>query len=160
MKNIALLLASMLLCTACNFSKGMKKDLTTGLSTSYNGFAIEEAYLADENGNRLPNNQIPLGSKIQVVVTGVDNFTDKDGKVFPGCSLKLTDPSGTALLDLPDAFAEMTGGTPAAEAKVLHADLSTGNPMKVGQTYHLQTRFFDKNNQESEIVTDVDLVVR
>ena len=160
MKKIFLTVFAVTLLTACNFSKGVKKDLTTGLSASYNGFRLDDVYLAAEDGSRLPNNKIPLGAKIRVIVNGVDNFTDKDGKVYPGCSIVLTDKQGASLLNLEDAFASMTDGTTADQAQVLQADLNNGDPMKPGETYHLKTRFFDKNNPESEILADVDLVVQ
>ena len=101
-----------------------------------------------------------MGSKLAVVATGVDYFTEKDGKVFPGCTIILTDKTGKEILNLPDAFAEMKEGTTAAEAKTLQASLTTGNPMVVGQTYHLYVRFYDKNKKESEIISNVDLLAK
>ena len=149
-----------LIFSSCNFSKGVKKDLSTGLSASYNGLALEDIYLTDAKGNRLSNNQISLGSKLDVVATGVDYFVEKDGKVFPGCSILLTDKTGKEILNLPDAFAEMKEGTIIAEAKTLQASLNTGDPMLVGETYHLSVRFFDKNKKENEIVANVDLLMK
>ena len=149
-----------LIFTSCNFSKGVKKDLNTSLSAAYNGLALEDIYLTDAKGNRLSNNQISLGSKLDVVATGVDYFVEKDGKVFPGCSILLTDKTGKEILNLPDAFAEMKEGTIIAEAKTLQASLNTGDPMLVGETYHLSVRFFDKNKKENEIVANVDLLMK
>ena len=53
----------------------------------------------------------------------------------------------------------MANGTAAAEARTLQASLNTGNPMEVGQTYHLSVRFFDKNKAENEIIADVDILM-
>ena len=75
-----LLLFLSLVISSCQFSKGVKKDLNTGLSASYNGFALDDVYLADENGNRLSNNKITLGSKVLILATGVDYFSEKEGK--------------------------------------------------------------------------------
>ena len=134
--------------------------MKTGLSTTYNGFTLQDIYLTDEKDNRLNNNQILLGSKLAVVATGVDYFTEKDGKVYPGCTILLTDKAGKEILNLPDAFAEMKEGTTAAEAKTLQASLNTGDPMVVGEIYHLYVRFYDKNKKESEIVANVDLLMK
>lgn len=141
------------------FSKGVKKDMTTGLSSSYNGFALSDIYLTDTKGKKLSDNKITLGSPLAIEATGVANFEEKDGKVFPGCTIVLTDKTGKEILNLPDAFAEMTAGTSAAEAKVLSASLNTGSPMVAGETYHLLVRFFDKHKKESEIVSNVDLLM-
>lgn len=148
---------------ACSgsFSKGVKKDLNTGLTTSYNGFGLDDIYLAGgEADTRMDNNAIGLGEKISVLAAGVRYFTEKDGKVYPGCSIILTDKSGKEILNLPDAFADMAEGTEKDKASTLKAQLNTGDPMLVGETYHLKTRFFDKNNKDHEIVSEVDLVMK
>lgn len=157
---LSLLLSTVFIFSSCNYSKGIKKDLATGLSASYNGFSIDDAYLTDANDKRLANNKISLGTPLAVVVTGVDNFVETNGKVFPGCTILLTDKAGKEILNLPDAFADMKEGTTAAEAKQLQAKLNTGDPMVVGETYHLYVRFYDKNKKENEIVADVDLLMK
>ena len=162
MKKIFFYIVSITLVTlsSCNYSKGVKKDLTTGLSASYNGFGMDDIYLADAEGNRLNNNKIAMGSKIAIMATGVENFVNKDGKVFPGCSILLTDKNKKEVLNLPDAFSDMVSGTPEAEAKTLQASLNTGNPMVVGETYHLSVRFFDKHKKENEILADVEVLMK
>ena len=149
-----------LITVSCQFSKGVKKDLNTGLSASYNEFAVDDIYLADEKQSRLNDNKISMGSRIYIMATGVGYYKEKNGQAFPGCRIILTDKTKKEILNLPDAFAEMTDGTPAQEAKVLRAQLNTGHPMAVGETYHLNVRFFDKNNQEAEIIANVDLVMK
>jgi hypothetical protein len=146
--------------SSCQFSKGVKKDLNTGLSASYNGFAMDDIFLADDDRNRLGSNKITLGSKLLVIASGVDYYVEKDGRVFPGCTIILTDKNKKELLNLPDAFDEMTDGIPATQAKTLQARLSTGEPMIAGETYRLNVRFFDKKKKESEIVANVDIVMQ
>jgi hypothetical protein len=140
------------------FSKGVKKDLSTGLSTSYNGFAVEDVYLTVD-GNKISSNKVALGKEILVVANGVENYQEKDGKVFPGCSILLTDKTGKEILNLADAFADIKDGFESSKAGVLNATLNTGNPMVAGETYHLKTRFYDKLKKESEIVSDIDIVM-
>lgn len=157
-----LLLLSLLsiLFYSCQFSKGVKKDLNTGLTTSYNGFSIDDIFLTNGDRNRLSNNQIVLGTKLLVIATGVKHFAEKNGQVFPGCTIILTDKNKKELLNLPDAFEDMKEGTLAKQAETLQAQLATGSPMVPGETYHLAVRFFDKNNKENEIVANVDLVMK
>ncbi|HTH30379.1 MAG TPA: hypothetical protein VL946_03465 [Lacibacter sp.] len=157
---------SIFLLTACGegfnagFSKGVKADTNTGLTASYNGFMFNDIYLADEKENKLPDNKIILGSKLAIVATGVDNFVEKNGKVFPGCTILLTDSKGQVILKIDDAFSDMTEGSLAKETKVLKASLNTGAPMVVGETYNLLVRFYDKNKHENEIISKVDLLVK
>jgi hypothetical protein len=86
---------------------------------------------------------------VSTVVTLINNF----------CAISIPGKNKKELLNLPDAFEDMKEGTPAAEAKILHASLNTGEPMAIGETYHLRVRFFDKNKKENEIVSGVDLIV-
>jgi hypothetical protein len=160
MKRIITSIFVLLLFTSCNFSKGVKKDLRTGLSTSYNGFSVEDVYMVmNDETVKMNNNTVALGSRIQVVVTGVENFTEENGKVFPGCTIVLTDTQGKELLNLPDAFSDAAAGLNREEATTLRATVTTGDPMQKGATYHLQCRFFDKKNGENKILTDVDLIM-
>ncbi|WP_118973204.1 hypothetical protein [Taibaiella koreensis] len=146
--------------TSCNFSKGVKKDLATGLTATYNGFGVQDIYMADASGNKVSSNQIILGSPVAVIANGVTHYTEKDGKVYPGCNIILTDKNKKELLNLPDAFTDMANGTPASQAALLSAKVSTGSPMVAGETYHLYVRFYDKNNKENEILAQVDLLAK
>ena len=159
-KNFSSLLIILFYCSCSGgFSKGIKKDISTGLTASYNGFSLEDIYLSS-NESRLNNNTVTLGDKISIMASGVENFKEKGGKVFPGCTIILTDKSGKELLNLPDAFADMTTGTTIEQATTLRAQLNTGAPMEAGASYHLKARFFDKNNPASEIITNTDLLMK
>ena len=146
--------------SSCTFSKGVKKDLATGLSTSYNGLTIDDIYLADTDGKHFGDNKITMGSKLAVVATGVDYFAEKEGKVFPGCSILLTDKAGKEILSLPDAFADLDGGVSPEQAETLQASLNTGDPMLVGETYKLHVLFFDKKDKSKKIESNVDLLMK
>ncbi len=150
------ILCSTLFACSGGFSKGVKKDLGTGLSASYNGFTLNDIYIVLD-GKKAPNNKIPMGKKILVEAAGVDYYEVVNGKVFPGCSIILTDKAGKELLNLADAFEDLDGGIDAKEASVLDASLNTGEPMEVGQTYLLKVRFYDKKKKENEIVAQVEL---
>lgn len=160
-KNIVNLLVFgfLLVHASCKFSTGIKKDLGTGLTSTNNGLSAEEIILKENDGPRLQNNKITMGAKISVSAQGVENFEIKDGKVFPGCEIILTDKNKKEVVNLPDAFSDLANGTTEEETKILDATLTTGNPMVVGETYHLYVRYFDKQKKESEIVCNVDLVM-
>lgn len=153
----------LLLLTACgsgSFSKGIKKDITTGLSSSYNGFSVDDIYLTDDKGNKMSNNQITLGNALLVVASGVENYKLVNGKAYPGCTIILTDKNKKELLNLPDAFASLSDGLPAAEATELKATLTTGAPMLAGETYQLYIHFYDKQNVTSGITSTVELLAK
>ena len=152
-------LPALFIISSCQFSKGVKKDLMTGLTSSYNGFTVENIYLSVD-GKKLTSNSITLGKEVALIAEGVDSYQEKDGKVYPGCRIILTDKVGKELLNQPDAFAEYANGLEKDKASLLTATLNTGSPLQAGETYHLSVRFFDKNKKESEIVSDVDLIMK
>lgn len=154
------ILATSLALFGCSgsFSKGIKKDLTTGLTATYNGLTLSEIHL-EVDGQKANNNKVVLGKKVIVVASGVDYFTVENGKVFPGCSIVLTDKKGKELLNLADAFGHLNAGTNANEASTLQAELNTGEPMLVDERYLLKVRFYDKRNQENDIKADITLEV-
>ena len=161
MKQISILITlATLILTSCSggFSKGVKKDIGTGLIATYNGFSVDDVYIVID-GKKALNNKVPLGKKLYIEAAGVDFYEVVDGKVFPGCSIILTDKAGKELLNLPDAFTDLNEGVNAKDATMLDASLNTGEPMEVGQTYTLKVRFYDKKKKENEIVTQVELVM-
>jgi len=159
-KMLCIAALALFMISSCNFSKGVKKDLNTGLTASYNGAALEDIYLADSSENKLSSNKIKLGDKVMVLAKGVENFTIEDGKVFPGCHILVTDKNNKELLNLPDAFANLDKGMAAEDAKNMKGILYTGEPMAIGESYHLKVRFFDKKNTATEILANVDITMK
>lgn len=150
-----------LLLSACQFSVGTKKDLKTGLSLSYNGFKADDAYLVDATGKRMENNKVPLNSNFSIVVTGVGNYTLKNGKAYPGCEITVKDKSGKVMGTLPDVMSEAAkNGLDPNGAVTLTATVSMSPPFKVGETYHVIARFFDKQNAKSKLTAEVDVVLQ
>ena len=131
------LLALVILLSACNgqsrLLKGIKKDATTGLSTSYTNMEPETAMLV-MNGEVLHHTDIPLGESFLLVNDQVKGLTVKNGKVAVGCSLAIADKKGTLLLQEKDLFA---GHELFAEkdAKLLKCTISTGAPMQWEEKY-------------------------
>lgn len=144
---------------AGNFSKGVKKDLSTGLSASYKGFSLEDVYMTDAKGNKMTSNEVALSTHFNIEASGVEHYTVDQGRVYPGCAIILTDKTGKEILNMADAFEEMKDGTTPDQANVLKATLNTGEPMVISETYHLSVRFYDKRNPENEIAATVDLKV-
>ncbi len=141
---------------SCNFSKGIKTDLTTGLTYSYNGFALDKAIVMNNN-NTVNSKNHPLNSKLIVVLQGIKNYTEVEGKVYPGCSLDVTDEAGNVVLHYDDMFegAEAT----KEDASVLSLSVTIGEPMAVGKNYTFKAHVFDKKNTENTIDIDLDFEV-
>ena len=160
-KIYARLLTLIILFTSCQFSKGVKKDLATGLTTTYNGLTIENIYLTDSLSNApSKNNIIKLGNPVSILAIGVDYFTEENGKVFPACSIILKDKNGKEIINQSDAFAALINGTSKESSTELRAILNTGNPMVAGESYQLDVVFFDRKKKENEIKANIILLAK
>lgn len=144
--------------TACDFSKGAKKDLGTGLSVSYNGFRIGETYLVGPDNTPVSTNEVSMNSQISILVQGIENYELKDGKAYPGLMLTVTDENGNAVIDEKDLLAG-GDGYPPTDAAILRGTVTVGSPMKSGGKYHVRMHVWDKNKTENEINAEVDIVV-
>ncbi len=141
------------------FSKGVKADLSTGAKTTYNGFAIENIYVVDAEDNQLSDNEVSLDSKFSIVFEGIENYTLKEGKAFPGLSMEVTDEAGSFILNESDLFSTNTEGFEPETASVLRGTVTVGNPMEAGKTYQCKIRVFDKQS-DAEIVTTLEFKVK
>lgn len=146
------------LLAACSFSAGTNKDLSTGLSYSYHGFAVEKVLLVDSENTIKTDNEVVMGSKVAIAVEGLTNYELKDDKAFPGLMLVVTDKAGNAVINQADLFSESEGYS-AKDAGYLRGSVIVGEPMKTGETYHVKMRVWDKNDPDHELTAELDLVV-
>lgn len=153
------LAASILMLSACSFSAGTKKDLNTGLTISYSGFTIKEVVLVGPDNTILNTNEVKLNTQVAIVAQGLENYTLKDGKAYPGLALSVTGKNGEAIINEADLFAD-SDGYPPVDASALRGTITVGNPMKAGETYQVKMRVWDKIKPESELTAEVELIVK
>ncbi len=144
---------------ACSFSVGTKKDLITGLSCSYKGFALEEVQLVGPDNVALKNNEVLYGNQVSIAMKGITNFDLIKDKAFPGMSIVVTDKANKVMMKETDVLSSRTGFS-AEIASTLKGTVTVGTPMKAGETYHIKMKVWDKNNPESEITAEVDILVK
>ena len=137
-----LLIAMLSVSTGCHYSAGVKKDLRTGLSSSYKNMEPEKVFLV-MNKEVLTHTDIPLGEKFMVVNENVKGLEEREGKISLGCSLKITDQKGKILLEAKDLFEGKDLFKPE-DASMLKCTVTTGDPMKWEEQYDIQVVFWDK----------------
>ncbi len=146
--------------SGCQFdwSQGIKKDYSTGITVSNEGLSYDEDYLSVD-GERLNNNGVKLGDKVYMVFSGVDGFAEKDGKVFPGAAMQVTDREGKTVLEETDMFAAYDQtGVDVTDAGDLSVSLLVGDPMISGESYDWKVKFWDKLDK-GEIKAEVSIDV-
>jgi len=143
---ITFLLLTAVLITSCDHKVvGVKKDLTTGLVTSYKDMEPAKAMLV-MNDEVLNHTDIPIGEKFMVINDGVNGLTIKNEKVKVGCYLKITDTTGKILLEEKDLFAGNDEFLPK-DARMLKCTVTTGAPMKWEENYKVTVSFWDKQGK-------------
>ena len=142
-----------------DFSKGVKKDFKTGITVTNDGLSYEDYYLA-VGDQRLGTSEVSMGDKVYLNFTGVDGFTEENGKVFPGAAMVVTDRDGKEVLHEDDLFSAYSkDGVDKADAKVMSVSVVVGDPMISGESYNWKVRFWDKKHA-GEIRAELDLKVK
>lgn len=139
------LLLSTLFIYACNgqaMVKGIKKDLSTGLTATYNNIEPEKILLV-MNNEVLNHNDIPIGESFILVNKNVKGFREKNGKVSVGCSLQIVDKKGKKILDAKDLFSGKDVFN-KEDMQYLKCTINTGEPMEWEEKYEVIATFWDK----------------
>lgn len=137
-------IASFVLFTSCDvgISAGTKKDLSTGLSTTYKNMEPAKTIMV-MNDEVINHTDIPLGESFVIINEQVEGLTIKDGKFSTGCSLQIKDAQNNVLLDEKDLFAG-NDVFDKTENIQLKCTINTGAPMKWEETYTAEVKFWDK----------------
>ena len=107
----------------------------------------------------MDNNKVQLNTQMAIVVLGIANYGLKEGKVFPGMMLVITDKHGFAVINEADLFFGSEGYAPR-NATELRGNITIAKPMIAGETYHLKMYVWDKVKPENELNAETDIIVR
>lgn len=130
------------ICSCDHKVAGVKKDLTTGLVTTYKDMELARAMLV-MNDEELNHTDIPIGEKFILVNDDIKGLVTKNGKVKVGCHLKIADTSGKIILEEKDLFAGNDEFLPN-DVRMLKCTVTTGEPMKWEEKYNVSVSFWDK----------------
>lgn len=147
---------AVLFCMSCSFSKGVKKDLKTGLSYSYNGLKLGKFEVLDSYQIPLSSNKLPEGSVLYFIINDIGNYTITDGKVNIGCSLKVVDVDGNILFNVDDLYKDKEN-MDAVEARNLIVSVRLSNPITAGKEYNVQMHLYDKKNEKNTINAEIKI---
>ncbi len=147
MKHLKFLFALSFIYMLSTCNVGVNKDLLTGLTYSYKGLSLEDAYLTIDN-DELKTNEVQYGKRVNIVLTGIKGYELDNGKVKIGCKIVVNNNEGEAVLSEDDAFsASYAGGLAPEDAEVLSTALTVGKPLEIGNEYTWKSLFWDKNGK-------------
>lgn len=117
-----------------------------GIQLQENGLHVQEAYLVNENGERLPDdNTVGINEKIfcELVISG---YSEKNGKVRVGASEEIRAEDGTLVLQEKDLFASM-GELKSSDARYVRLMAMITALRKSYRYFEVTFRVWDKNSK-------------
>lgn len=157
MKTVFAFIAICFVAIAC--STGANKNFTTGMSYTYNGFRVGEAYLVNGQNQKSESNEVSVGETIAIVVEDIEGYELKESRAFPGLDIVVTDKDTKVVLEGDDILANEEGYV-EADAAVLRGTITVGDPLQSGQTYHAKMKIWDKLKPENVVTVEVDIIVK
>jgi len=127
-------------------------DNDTELETGIHGFAVENIYIVDGDDKKISSHEVALNTRFSVIYEGIKNYSLKNGKAFPALSIRVMDNDQHTVISEADLLASYSEGLSEADASVLRATVTVGDPMKPGK-YMCTIQVTDKNNTDSAILS-------
>ncbi len=135
---------------------GTKTDLGSGQKTNYSGLSFEDSSLLVD-GVTVNKVQAYSGQKVSVSFTGIEGFTETDGKVFVDVSLTVLQ-DGNETLSMPSLLSKYSDGVTTDQASELSASWTVGENAQVGKVYTMKVRIWDMKGK-GEITTELPVTI-
>ncbi len=128
--------------TGCHFSKSVKKDLLSGLTTTGDVLTCNDVYLT-VNDEKITRNSFIYGETFYIHYNDIQGFAKENGKVFPAMELSVVDKTGDTLLYSDDLYKGDKEGLSYSPLE-LSAHLTVATPMRSKDEYMLYVNIKDK----------------
>jgi hypothetical protein len=145
MKNLMPLTLTLLLLSACNFSKSVQVDLISGLTTKGDVIKCESVSIS-VNGQTVNRTTFMYGEIFSLDFSGVEGLKSENGHVFPGMALVVRNSSGDTVLADSDLYSEYGSGINLSPLE-LSAKITAAKPVHSGGDYKLFIRIWDKKDK-------------
>jgi len=142
MKNTFYVILFSIVIAGCHFSKSVKKDFVSGLTSTGSGLTCEEVYLK-VNDERTDRNSFIYGEIVNLVFEDVKGFKQENGKSFPKMQIIVNSLSGDTVFFADNLYSEYTEGMNFSSLQ-LTGDLTVAAPIKTGGEYLLTVTIKDR----------------
>ncbi len=142
MKNTFYVILFSIVIAGCHFSKSVKKDFVSGLTSTGSGLTCEEVYLK-VNDERTDRNSFIYGEVVNLVFEDVKGFKQENGKSFPKMQIIVNSLSGDTVFFADNLYSEYTEGMNFSSLQ-LTGDLTVAAPIKTGGEYLLTVTIKDR----------------
>lgn len=131
----------------CNFSKSVKVDLLTGLSTSGDLLSCEDVFLS-VNRHKVNRNTFTYGEQFYLNFSDVKGMKSENGMVFPDLGMFVLDKSGDTIVRVKDLYNQFPDGIKSSPVE-LSVKLTVASPIHSGKDYTLFVKIHDKKDKGS-----------
>jgi len=123
----------LLILTGCQYSKSVKKDFISGVSSTGNIISSEDVYLT-VNGEKTQRSSFIYGETFTFNFSDVTGFKKENGNVFPSMIMNVINVSGDTLMKTGDLISNYPDGMNFSPL-LLTADLTVASPIKSEGNY-------------------------
>lgn len=142
MKNLFFAFLIIFITFACDTKKSVHKDLITGLSTEGDGLSCEEVTILSDDKS-VQRSSFYFGEEITINFKNIEGFKGKDGKIFPGMSIVISDKNNDTIIKSDDAYQKYSEGISLSPV-ILKSELTLARPIHSGKNYSLSINIWDK----------------
>jgi len=142
MKNTFYVILFSIVIAGCHFSRSVKKDFVSGLTSTGSGLTCEEVYLK-VNDERTDRNSFIYGEVVNLVFEDVKGLKQENGKSFPKMQIIVNSLSGDTVFFADNLYSEYTEGMNFSPLQ-LTGDLTVAAPIKTGGEYLLTVTIKDR----------------
>lgn len=126
----------------CHFSKSVKKDLSSGLTSVGNNLSCDDVYISVNKENTSRKTFI-YGEIFFLNFSDIKGFTSFNGKVFPGLRLFIVNQAGDTLMKYDDLYSGYKDGLDYSPL-LLSTDVTLASPIRSNSEYTLSSKIWDK----------------
>jgi hypothetical protein len=110
---------------------------------SKHSLSCEEIYHTID-GEKIKQNNVPLGATLKVHFTGIKGFIALNGKVYPAMSIDVVSTEGQQMISAKNALDNLSvEGLPELFARNLTASIGVAEPMQEGKSYRVKIKLWD-----------------
>ncbi len=142
MKTTFYIILFAILLAGCHFSKSVKKDLVSGLTTKGDVLTCTDVYLT-VNNEKVTRHSFSYGDVVYLIFNDIQGFAKENGNAFPSMDILVTNDSGDTVLFANDLYSEYAEGMNYSPLQ-LTADLTVASPIRSGGEYNLSVTIKDK----------------
>jgi hypothetical protein len=145
MRNLSLLFLLLISVSGCNFSKSVKVDLISGLTTKGDIISCEDVYIT-VNDQKVERSTFLYGEEFYLNFNDIKGLKRIDGKVFPGMDIFVFGESGDTVFNATDLYKGNPEGY-SQQPILLTSKLLVARPVHSGKNYKMLVNIWDKKDK-------------